>query len=68
MVEEMRNNIIALGGEIRFQSKVEDIEVSDNQVHAVVLADGERIATNHLILAVGHSARDTFEMIHKRGI
>lgn len=73
MVEEMRNTIIALGGEIRFQSRVEDIELSQdqngqNQVEAVVLQNGERIATNHLILAVGHSARDTFEMIYKRGI
>lgn len=73
MVEEMRNTIIALGGEIRFQSRVEDIELSQdqdghNQVQAVVLQNGERIATNHLILAVGHSARDTFEMIHRRGI
>ena len=68
MVEEMRNKIIALGGEVRFQSKVDDIEISNNQVQAVVLANGERIVTNHLILAVGHSARDTFEMIYKRGI
>lgn len=73
MVEEMRNTIIALGGEIRFQSRVEDIELSQdedgqNQVQAVILQSGERIATNHLILAVGHSARDTFEMIHRRGI
>jgi len=68
MVEKMRESIIALGGEIRFQSKVEDIEVDNNQVQAVVLASGERIATHHLVLAVGHSARDTFEMIHKRGI
>ena len=73
MVEEMRNTIIALGGEIRFESRVEDIELSkdkdgQNQVQAVVLQTGERIATNHLVLAVGHSARDTFEMIYKRGI
>ena len=68
MIEEMRNNIIALGGEIRFQSKVGDIEVKDGEVQGVILASGERIATNHLVLAVGHSARDTFEMIHKRGI
>ncbi|MEK9940721.1 MAG: hypothetical protein VW548_07155, partial [Methylotenera sp.] len=71
--EEMRNTIISLGGEIRFQSRVEDIELSQdengqNQVEAVVLQNGERVATNHLILAVGHSARDTFEMIYKRGI
>jgi hypothetical protein len=73
MVEEMRNTIIALGGEIRFESRVEDIELTkdqdgQNQVQAVVLQNGERIATNHLVLAVGHSARDTFEMIYKRGI
>ncbi|PPC93920.1 MAG: hypothetical protein CTY33_05955 [Methylotenera sp.] len=73
MVEEMRNTITALGGEIRFQSKVTNIEIEknaagDNQVQAVVLESGERIATNHLVLAVGHSARDTFEMIHDKGI
>lgn len=73
MVEEMRNTIIELGGEIHFQSRLEDIELTQdndgqNQVQAVVLQNGERIPTNHLILAVGHSARDTFEMIYKRGI
>ena len=68
MVEKMRETIIALGGEIRFQSKVDDIEIEDGQVQAVILASGERIPTHHLVLAVGHSARDTFEMIHKRGI
>jgi len=73
MVEEMRNTIIKLGGEIRFESRVEDIELTkdetgQNQVQAVILQSGERIATNHLVLAVGHSARDTFEMIYKRGI
>ena len=68
MVEKMRETIIALGGEIRFQSKVDDIEIEDGQVQAVILASGERIATHHLVLAVGHSARDTVEMIHQRGI
>lgn len=68
MVEKMRETIIALGGEIRFESRVDDIEIKDGQVQGVVLASGECIATNHLVLAVGHSARDTFEMIHKRGI
>ena len=68
MVEKMRETIIALGGEIRFQSKVDDIEIQDGQVQAVILASGERIPTHHLVLAVGHSARDTFEMIHKRGV
>ena len=68
MVEKMRENIIALGGEIRFQSRVDDVEIEGGQVRAVVLNGGERIATNHLVLAIGHSARDTFEMLHKRGV
>jgi uncharacterized protein len=68
MVEEMRNTIKSLGGEIRFESRVDDIAIENNQVQGVALQTGEFIATNHLILAVGHSARDTFEMIHKKGI
>ena len=73
MVEKMRETIIALGGDIRFESRVDDIEIApdaqgQNQVQAVVLQNGQRIATHHLVLAVGHSARDTFEMIYKRGI
>jgi uncharacterized FAD-dependent dehydrogenase len=68
MVEEMRKNIIELGGEIRFQSRVDDIEITDGQVQSVTLQNGERIPTKHLVLAVGHSARDTFEMIYKRGV
>ncbi len=68
MVETMRKTIKSLGGEIRFESRVDDIEIVNQQVQAVVLANGERIATNHLVLAVGHSARDTFEMIHRKNI
>ncbi|MGB8076703.1 MAG: NAD(P)/FAD-dependent oxidoreductase [Gallionella sp.] len=68
MVEHMRETIQSLGGEIRFGSRVDDIEIVDGAVHGVVLNSGERIATDHLVLAVGHSARDTFEMIRKRGI
>ncbi len=68
MVEKMRATIESLGGEIRFQSRVDDIEIIDGQVSGVMLANGEHIATNHLVFAIGHSARDTFEMIHKRGI
>ena len=68
MVEKMRETIQSLGGEIRFESRADDIEISDGKVNGVVLSSGERIATGHLVLAVGHSARDTFEMIHKRGI
>jgi len=68
MVEQMRHEMEQLGAEIRFQSRVADIEISDGQVQAVLLADGTRIPTHHVVLAVGHSARDTFEMLHKRGV
>jgi uncharacterized FAD-dependent dehydrogenase len=72
MVEQMRENIIALGGEYRFSSKVADIDVegegSARQIRGVLLADGEYIASRHVVLAIGHSARDTFEMLHARGV
>ena len=68
MVETMREAIIKLGGEIRFESRVDDIEITNEQVQGLTLQTGERITTNHLILAVGHSARDTFEMIHRKNI
>lgn len=68
MVEEMRNTIISLGGEIRFESRVTDITVTEQQVQGVTLHTGEFIPTQHLVLAVGHSARDTFEMVHDKGI
>ncbi len=68
MVEKMRETIQSLGGEIRFGSRVDDIEIVDGAACGVVLSNGEHIATNHLVLAVGHSARDTFAMIHRRDI
>ena len=72
MVEHMRETITALGGEIRFGSRVETIEVDESadvrRVRGVVLADGTRIAAQHVVLAVGHSARDTFQMLHDQGV
>lgn len=68
MVEEMRKTILSLGGEIRFESRVTDIAIAHNQVQGVTLHTGEYIPTQHLVLAVGHSARDTFEMVHAKGI
>jgi uncharacterized protein len=68
MVEEMRRSMQALGAEIRFQSRVTELELEDGQVCGVLLANGERIATRHVVLAVGHSARDTFQMLHEQGV
>ncbi|MGZ8160584.1 MAG: NAD(P)/FAD-dependent oxidoreductase [Methylobacter sp.] len=68
VVEQLRETIESLGGEIRFQSRVDDIIINNGQVRGVVLANGETINTNHVLLAVGHSARDTFKMVYDRGV
>ena len=72
MVEHMRASILALGGEIRFSSKVERICREGNQergqITGVELASGEFIASRHVVLAVGHSARDTFAAVQASGV
>ncbi len=68
MVEAMRHEIEALGGEIRFEQRVTDVLIEAGHIRGVVLASGETLHSDHVILALGHSARDTFEMLHARGI
>jgi uncharacterized FAD-dependent dehydrogenase len=68
VVENMRHQIVALGGEVRFQQRVTDVLIEDGQMQGVVLDSGERIDSRHVILALGHSARDTFRMLHGRGV
>ncbi|MGL1957773.1 MAG: NAD(P)/FAD-dependent oxidoreductase [Colwellia sp.] len=86
MVEQMRAKIFELGGEVRFEQRVEEIhfesiernyknknekaktEVQNKQVIGLTLASGEYIATSHIALAIGHSARDTFKMLFDQGV
>ena len=68
VVENLRHDIEKQGGEIRFDSHVADIVIENGAVRGVTLASGEQIATDHVVLAVGHSARDTFEMLHRHGV
>ncbi len=73
MVENMRSTIESLGGEIRFSSRVDDLllePVGDGtqRIRGVTLAHGEQIRADHVVLALGHSARDTFAMLHRRGV
>jgi len=73
MVENMRNTIEALGGEIRFEHRVDDVLVETDadgvrHVRGVTLANSEQIRTDHVVLALGHSARDTVAMLHRRGV
>ncbi|RMR03496.1 hypothetical protein ALP93_04346 [Pseudomonas syringae pv. helianthi] len=68
VVENMRHQIEALGGEVRFQQRVADLLIEDGQLLGVQLDSGEQIKSRHVILALGHSARDTFRMLHGRGV
>ena len=73
MVESMRETIEALGGEIRFTQRVDDVlvdtaEDGSRQLRGVTLSSGEQLLSDHVVLAVGHSARDTFFMLHDRGV
>jgi uncharacterized protein len=68
IVENIRHSIEALGGEIRFLSRVETLNIETGRVCGVTLTSGEYIPSEHVILAVGHSARDTFEMLYRSGV
>jgi uncharacterized protein len=68
IVQSLRQTIESLGGEIRFQSRVEDIHIERGQVRGVQLDSGEYLASDRVVLAVGHSARDTFQMLLDRGV
>ncbi len=72
MVEHIRKTIEDLGGEYRFETRVVDFEINEKnderRLEALILQNGERLATNHAILAVGHSARDTFATLLNRQI
>ena len=68
MVERMRHEIESLGGEIRFQSRVTGVHIENDHVRGVKLASGEEIAANQVVLALGHSTRDTFEMLHEASV
>ena len=77
VVEHMREQIEAMGGEIRFQQRVSDVAIERNadglHIRGLTvdnLADGSRyeLRADHVVLAPGHSARDTFAMLHERGV
>jgi len=68
IVANIRNEIIKLGGTVRFHSKVTDIDIKNNSVCGVCINNNEWIETNHVVLAIGHSARDTFEMLYAKGV
>jgi uncharacterized protein len=73
VVENMREQIIAMGGEIRFEQRVTDLLIEDGHLRGLTVlnqANGQstQMRADHLVLALGHSSRDTFEMLHERGV
>ena len=68
MIEKMRADIEALGGEVRFEQQVVDVRIEDGRIRGLTLQGGEQLDADHVVLALGHSARDTFTMLHGRGV
>ncbi|TPQ39855.1 NAD(P)/FAD-dependent oxidoreductase [Cupriavidus pinatubonensis] len=68
MVEKMRAEIRELGGEVRFETRVDDFDIEQGKLHGLKLSTGDYLPAEHVILAVGHSARDTFHVLHDRGV
>lgn len=67
VVKNLREEIIRLGGEVRFETKLTGIKIENERLTAAII-DSEEIATENIILAIGHSARDTFEMLCSAGV
>jgi uncharacterized FAD-dependent dehydrogenase len=68
IVERMRAEIHELGGEVRFESRVTDVHIENGQVEGVALESGESLASRHVVLALGHSSRDTLRTLERRGV
>ncbi|HRH87342.1 MAG TPA: hypothetical protein PLO41_10880 [Rubrivivax sp.] len=68
MVEKLRADIEALGGEVRFGRQVTDLLIEHGALRGLVLDNGEQLRTDHAVLALGHSARDSFAMLQRRGV
>jgi uncharacterized FAD-dependent dehydrogenase len=68
VVKNIRRQITELGGEVRFGSKVTDLVIKDGRISGIVVNNNETLDTSVLVLALGHSARDTFEMLLARGV
>ena len=68
MVMSIRETIEALGGEYRFGTRVDDFVIEQGQLTGLQLSTGELLPASHVVLAVGHSSRDTFAVLHERGV
>ena len=68
IIQDIREKIIECGGEVLFETKVTDFVIKNNEIQGVTLRNGNVISANKVILATGHSARDIFELLHRKKI
>lgn len=68
VVAAMREEIKTLGGEVRFENRVTDFIIENGRIQGVTLADGTELRSRYVVLALGHSSRDTFRKLHERGV
>jgi uncharacterized FAD-dependent dehydrogenase len=68
IIQNIRETILQFGGEIHFETKVIDFTIKNNKLQAIQLENGTEMAVNSVILATGHSARDVYELLHKKNI
>ena len=68
VIPAIRNRILAAGGDVRFEAQVTDLVIEDGSVRALFLADGSKLRTDTVVLAPGHSARDTIASLFQRGV
>ena len=68
IIQNIRENILKYGGEVHFETRVEDFVIKNNKIQALHLQNGQEMLVNSVILATGHSARDIYELLHKKNI
>jgi len=68
VVKNIRQKIIKLGGEILFNTKLTDLKIKNNKIYSIIVNDKKEISTEYLILGIGHSARDTYQMLFDKNI
>jgi uncharacterized FAD-dependent dehydrogenase len=68
VVSNIRKTILSLGGEFRFGTALTDVRIKDSGIKSALLSNGDEVPVSHLVLAIGHSARDTFEMLFHKGL
>ena len=68
VIVNMRNKIISMGGEFRYNTKLTDINIDNNKINSIIVNSSEKILCDVLVLCIGHSSRDTFKLLYDKGL